>query len=466
MTQTLSSDVDAAGAASVAQTGARRLDSWEEPPTTLWRQLRSPLFLLTKAPWIALLHLVILSVVPGVAVAITSTIVGILFLPLLAIGYAVFERWRLTQLGYSTRDNHVAMNRNNLWEWAKFRYQETATWREVGALLVAIILGSVAGLVLTFEIILFVLAIGTMIWLINGGTLTSWGIYSNGLESWQITQAEFARSNEKLLLALPDLHQGTWWIPLLAALVMLPIFAYINGILAAASGSLSHVILQPRPEEYEKQLARLSASRSTIVDSFESERRRIERDLHDGVQQELVNINLRLGLAEMEAKRLGQEGANATLIQEQVAGAREQLAHALETLRNTVRGIYPAVLETHGLGAALEELSRNTLTPVYVSYLVNERLAPEVERTAYYVASEGVANALKHSGAHEIKLEAYTARSMLVLTVEDNGTGGASLAGGSGLAGLTERVAALGGQLTVFSPAGGPTRLRMELPSL
>lgn len=170
-----------------------------------------------------------------------------------------------------------------------------------------------------------------------------------------------------------QLTHNQWWLPVLLILVGVFVFAYINGVMAGASASLSKMVLSPRPEEFERKLAQLSKSRSTIMNSFESERRRIERNLHDGVQQELVNISLRLGLTEMEAKRLVAAGHPAQNLQAQVAQSKADLAHALETLRNTVRGIYPAVLEDHGLHAALEELAHHTLVPTQLHYQVRER---------------------------------------------------------------------------------------------
>lgn len=444
--------------ASVAASASQPMPSQR----TMWQHLKSPAYLFGKAPTVALVHMFILAAVAGVGATLISSIIGILALPLVAIAYAVVERWRLAKLGYESRDNHVPMSRDNLLDWIKFRYTELATWRETGVLLILIIVGSLASLMLVAEFTLFATAIGMMIGVLNGLTVTNWGLYSNGYDDWEINQAQFAGPNDTLQFSLPDLDASSWWFFLLAALIMLPVFAYLNGLLVAASASLNAMILAPRAEEFERQVSRLSESRTKIVDAFESERRRIERDLHDGVQQELVNINMRLGLAEMEAKKLVEQGA-ADSVLTHVTEARAQLSHAQQTLRNTVRGIYPAVLEDHGLKAALEELAHGCAVPTRLTYYAQGRMAPEIERTAYFAASEGITNALKHAAASSIDLDVREATGYLQVSITDNGKGGANPDAGTGLAGLGERAQALGGSFTIESGAGG-TSLQMKLP--
>ena len=286
-------------------------------------------------------------------------------------------------------------------------------------------------------------------------------LYSQGELDYYINQGFLPSAGQMV-----EVTSQYWWVPLAAVPALLFIFAYINGLMAAAGGSLSKLILSSRPEEQERQLARLTASRATIVDAFEGERRRIERNLHDGVQQELVNLNLRLGLAEMEAKNLAADtqDARATALLNHVTEARTQLSHAQQTLRDTVRGIYPAVLEDHGLKAALEELVRHSILPVHLTYDAPARLPRDIERTAYYTVNEALTNTLKHAQAQFVSLSAFVAGESLVVTAEDNGIGGADPARGTGLAGLVERAAALGGTVQVDSPAGGPTRLTLALP--
>ncbi|MDO4916521.1 MAG: histidine kinase [Rothia sp. (in: high G+C Gram-positive bacteria)] len=438
----------------IAQTPVKR---------SLWRALGSPTYLFSAAPWIALFHLLLLSVVATLAGSLLATFFLIPLIPIVALWFGYFERWRVQNMGFGhIKNQHVNLSRSDLWAWIKFRYTEPATWREILALTVSSLLGLLAMMLVIAEFTLVVSALGlAYITYFAPSSVTGLWLVSFG-DTWYLSDQvhPIEGASNQLLVS----HEWLWLLYLAVLLLTLVFGAYLNGIVTAVSGSISKALLNQRPEEYERQLAKLSTSRSTIVDSFETERRRIERDLHDGVQQELVNINLRLGLAEMEAKTLGQKGADVRLLEEHMSGARQQISHALQTLRNTVRGIYPAVLETHGLSAALEELASHTLLPIRINYLVNERIPANVQRTAYYVASEGVANALKHARASEITVEVSTAQDGLVLTVTDNGYGGAEIGAGSGLSGLSERVATIGGRLSVHSPSGGPTVLRADLP--
>lgn len=438
----------------IAQTPAKK---------SLWCALGSPTYLFSATPWIALFHLLLLAVVATLAGSLLATFFLIPLIPIAALWFGYFERWRVQNMGFGRiKNQHVNLSLSDLWAWIKFRYTEPATWREVLALTVSSLLGLLAMTLMTTEIIIIIIVYSlTTITYVEDYVVSGLWFVSSG-DTWYLSDQ--VNSMDGVSNQLLVSHEWLWLLYLAVLVLTLVFGAYLNGVVAATSGSISKALLNQRPEEYERQLAKLSTSRSTIVDSFETERRRIERDLHDGVQQELVNINLRLGLAEMESKTLGQKGADVRLLEEHVSGARQQISHALQTLRNTVRGIYPAVLETHGLSAALEELASHTLLPVRVNYLVNERIPANVQRTAYYVASEGVANALKHSRASEITVEVSTAQDGLVLTVADNGCGGAQIGAGSGLSGLSERVATVGGRLSVYSPSGGPTVLRADLP--
>lgn len=431
-------------------------------PRTLWRRMASPFYAFSAAPWVAFAALVVSVVITFVVMSGTATIVLLLLIPALAVPYGVFERKRLEMLGYSQlKDGHVKLSDAGLVEWVKFRYTETATWREVASLAITFVFGAIMFMVLLMELALLAVLAGMSIGLLHGESLTNWGVLETNGDVWV---GGLANSSGSMLYQMPDITSNMWWIFVAAFLFSMLIFAYLNGVLAASHASASRAVLDTRPEEYERQVARLSESRTKIVDAFESERRRIERDLHDGVQQELVNINLRLGLAEMEAKSLVQQGAPAQSVVEHVSEARVQLAHAQQTLRNTVRGIYPAVLEDHGLMAALEELSYNCAIPTRLTYAQGSRLSPETERTAYFAASEALTNALKHSNAREIQIDVRSHQGFLMLTVNDNGVGGANAALGTGLAGLAERAHSLGGSLNVVSPQGGPTQLQLQLP--
>jgi signal transduction histidine kinase len=229
----------------------------------------------------------------------------------------------------------------------------------------------------------------------------------------------------------------------------------VQSVCAAAALTLENARLQA---ELRARLAELQASRSRLVEATESERRRIERDLHDGTQQRLVSIAMSLGLA--ESKLAEDRPAVEPVLRE----AREALAVALDELRELTQGIRPAILVERGLAAALDDLSRRAGLPVKLSVDVGGRLAEQVESAAYFVASEALTNAAKHSHASEVRLAAYQHDAILVLEVTDDGIGGAVPAGGSGLRGLADRVEALGGRLTASSPPGRGTTLRAELP--
>jgi signal transduction histidine kinase len=245
----------------------------------------------------------------------------------------------------------------------------------------------------------------------------------------------------------------------IAALIHDPALAendeLVQSVCAAAALTLENARLQA---ELRARLADLQASRARLVEATETERRRIERDLHDGTQQRLVSIAMALGLAESKL------AADVPAVQPVLREARDALAVALAELRELTQGIRPAILVERGLAAALDDLSRRAALPVRLEVAVDGRLPEQVESAGYFVASEALANAAKHSHASEVRLTASREGPLLVLEVADDGIGGASPGGGSGLRGLADRVEALGGRLTVSSPPGRGTTLRAEIP--
>jgi signal transduction histidine kinase len=229
----------------------------------------------------------------------------------------------------------------------------------------------------------------------------------------------------------------------------------INSVCAAAALTLENERLQA---ELRARLGELQASRARLVDATEAERRRIERDLHDGTQQRLVSLAMSLGL--LDSKLPTDPDTAKPIAQE----ARQALAVALEELRELSQGIHPAVLTERGLAAALEELADRSALPAYLDVSIAEQLSPAVEAAAYFVVSEALTNAAKHSHAGEVRIAASRKHDLLMVEVADDGIGGAALQGGSGLRGLTDRVEALGGRLMVSSPPGRGTSLRAEIP--
>jgi signal transduction histidine kinase len=229
----------------------------------------------------------------------------------------------------------------------------------------------------------------------------------------------------------------------------------VDSVCAAAALTLENERLRA---ELLARLAELQASRTRLVEATESERKRIERDLHDGTQQRLVSIAMALGLA--ESKLAGDRRVVGPVLRE----ARDALALALEELRELSQGIRPAILVERGLAAALDDLSRRAALPVRLNVAIADRLPEQVEAAAYFVASEALTNAAKHSHANEVQLTTSRAGRSLILEVADDGIGGAAAGRGTGLRGLADRVEALGGTLTVSSPPGRGTTVKAEIP--
>jgi signal transduction histidine kinase len=194
-----------------------------------------------------------------------------------------------------------------------------------------------------------------------------------------------------------------------------------------------------------------------IVEAGDRERRRLERDLHDGAQQRLVSLALQLG-------SLGARLAPGSEEERLLNAARQELGDALRELRDLAHGIHPAVLTDHGLGAALGSVAARASLPVDVAVAVERRPPAAVEVAAYYLVAEALTNSAKHACATRATVHAFVAGSRLVVVVTDDGIGGARMNGGSGLRGLADRVEALGGTLRVSGGPGTGTCLRAEIP--
>jgi signal transduction histidine kinase len=228
----------------------------------------------------------------------------------------------------------------------------------------------------------------------------------------------------------------------------------LRGVTAAAGIALEKARLQA---ELSARLEELRGSRARIVDAGQNERQRLERNLHDGAQQRLIALSLELGL--LEARMKGDPEARARLAQ-----ARREIATSLEELRAVARGIHPAVVSGHGLAVALEQLAARAGVPVGLSVRLAGRLPERIEVAAFYLVSESLANVTKHASATSATVEVGRANGEVVVEVVDDGIGGADTELGTGLRGLADRVEALGGRLRVWSPRGGGTRLRAEIP--
>jgi len=232
----------------------------------------------------------------------------------------------------------------------------------------------------------------------------------------------------------------------------------VSGVAAAAGLAMANERLQA---ELRARLEELRESRARLIEAGLAERRRLERDLHDGAQQRLVALSLQVGLAQRELER-GAGGVDAAT--GLLDRARDELRLALEELRELARGIHPAVLTDRGLDAAVSTLAARFPLPIEVEATPPGRLPGAVEVAAYFVVSEALANMAKHAGASRASVRVAREGADAVVEVRDDGRGGARLGAGTGLQGLADRVAGLDGRLDVLSPPGGGTLVRARIP--
>ena len=249
---------------------------------------------------------------------------------------------------------------------------------------------------------------------------------------------------------------GQWW----GAFYFLP---------AALNGSLAYLVprwnlLRDAPKNVER-VRELQRSRALVADDAAARLRRIEQDLHDGAQAQMMAVVMKLALARdhLSAPTARLEGADLDRAQELVDAAHRGAMEAIAELRDLARGIHPPALD-EGLGAALAGLVARSDLPVELVVDMPERPSHAIETIAYFCAAELLTNAAKHSDAQHTKLEVLHQPGLVTLRVSDDGTGGAQLQPGGGLAGLAERVHTVDGRLHVESPAGGPTVVAVELP--
>ncbi|WP_433249875.1 sensor histidine kinase [Streptosporangium sp. CA-135522] len=353
------------------------------------------------------------------------------FGPLIALPLAELERLRLRLVdSRPVASGHRRPPAPGPWAWLRTRYTEATTWRELGyaCLLVTVI----PAMYLAVTLLLLLIGVFIASPLLTRGDTVALGF-------GQITADD----------ALPYALIG---------LASLPTLPYLLAVLAGAQGAVARTMLQPgSSEDLRAHLVEVSRSRARLVDAFEAERRRIERDLHDGAQQRLIALTLQLGLARLDLPP--DSPANQS-----VAGAHEQAKQLMVELQELIRGIHPRVLTDLGLPAALGEITDQTPFPIRVSTDLPGRLPSHIEGTAYFVVAEALNNITKHSGATEADVTARWRGDVLTVEISDNGNGGATPDGGTGLIGLADRVAVMNGRMLLSSPVGGPTLLRVELP--
>jgi signal transduction histidine kinase len=254
-------------------------------------------------------------------------------------------------------------------------------------------------------------------------------------------------------VAAPITVQGRLWgVMIVGSVDEQPLAPDTEARLASFTGLVAAAVSNA------ENLAALTASRARAVATADRTRRQIERDLHDGAQQQLVSLGFALRLAQAEVPPgLGE-------LESKLACVADGLANVLDDLREMARGIHPAILAEGGLGPALKTLARRSTTPVQLDVQTPTRLPERVEVAAYYLVSETLTNAAKHANASVIHVGVETTGGILHLHVCDDGDGGADPARGSGLVGLKDRVEVLGGTITIHSPVGAGTCLHAELP--
>ncbi|MFD5900221.1 sensor histidine kinase [Streptomyces microflavus] len=262
-----------------------------------------------------------------------------------------------------------------------------------------------------------------------------------------------------LLYAFIRLPWGvlTFTVTLVSLIVLWPVLPFIARGLTAADRAMVRGLLPPS-DELERRIAELESDRGVVADTAAADLRRIERDLHDGAQARLVALAMGLGLA--KEKLTDDPEAAARMVDE----AHGEIKVALQELRDLARGIHPAVLTDRGLDAALSAIASRCTVPVNVSVDLPGRPAEAIEGIAYFTVSELLQNVSKHSGARSASVEVWRAADRLLIKVTDDGSGGARMGGGSGMAGLAERLGAVDGLFVLDSPVGGPTAVTAELP--
>ncbi|MCG8970685.1 MULTISPECIES: sensor histidine kinase [Streptomyces] len=419
-------------------------------PRNVWQAMSRPGFLLSPWPWRAAGYLLtgvpagVAALVGIVSTAVLGTVLSLVLvgLPLLLLtalaGLPVARverrRLRLVDAGPAP-DPHRTGTGRGPWAWLTTRLREQATWQELGhALLFAVLLWPLDALVLTVALLFPLSMAATPLLMATVGD----GEEAKVLKQWTVT---------------------TWPAACgfaLLGLLLLALGAYVLAAAAGARAELTRLLIAPRGGGLDARVVELTRSRVRLVDAFEAERRRIERDLHDGAQQRLVALTMTLGLARLDVP----PGPLA----DQLAKAHGEAGRALEELRELIHGIHPKVLADYGLEAAVADAADRSAVPVDVDLELPGRLPQAVEAAAYFVVCEALANVARHSGASRAEVRGRHRDGRLLLDIGDDGRGGARAGEGSGLTGLADRVSVLDGRLSLSSPPGGPTLLRVEMP--
>jgi signal transduction histidine kinase len=385
--------------------------------------------------------------VTGISVGLSLVIIWV-GIPILAAtmlawrgGAWLERRWIRLALGVDIPDPYRPLAHGGLWHRLHLLATDPATWKDLVYLALLFPLG-ILWFVVTATLwagALTLLTTPLFYWIPSNGTIEI-DLYDDPGRTW---------------LVIDDLPKAL--AAAAVGLLLCVVAAVATRGMAAAQAAIAQGLLGPSQAQLRARVDTLRASRDRAVDAAEAERRRIERDLHDGAQQRLVALAMDLGMAR-EKLRSDPEAATAL-----VGEAHEEAKRALAELRDLARGIHPAVLADRGLDAAISALAARAPFPVSVQ-VTPERLPGPVESTAYFVVAEALTNAVKHGRARDITVRIARDGDLLLVQVTDDGVGGAEPERGSGLRGLADRVAAIGGRFAVRSPEGGPTVVSAELP--
>ncbi|QEV18254.1 sensor histidine kinase [Streptomyces alboniger] len=422
------------------------------PQHSVWTELARRRYLTSTAPWrsgayllggalLGALTLVVGLALTAVGAALTLVLVGLPLLaalPLTGIPVAALERRRLLLVDPAPAPSpHRTPKAPGIPAWFRLRLKEQATWRELAyTVLFALVLWLLDLTVLACTVAFPALLVAAP------AHLAAVGGPGNGIRPAK--------------LWLVDAYPAAGATALLG-LALLLVLAHPLGAYAAARAVFARLLLSPRDSELAAGLAEVTRSRARLVDAFEAERRRIERDLHDGAQQRLVALTMSLGLARLDA-------APGSALADRLATAHDEAGRVLAELRELIHGIHPQVLADYGLAAAIEDVADRCPVPVETAGVRLPRLPETVESAGYFAVREALANVGKHSGATRVRITAAHTDGALRVDVCDDGRGGADPDRGTGLTGLADRLAVLDGTLTVTSPQGGPTTLSVEIP--
>jgi signal transduction histidine kinase len=428
--------------------GAVRSFAWSPFASKTWRAVLA----VGLGLFISIASVGVVSTLFSIGGSLLFVLVGI---PIIGMGieaariFARVERWRMSMVDGQPLTPHPYRlfdpNPNAPWgpwirQWAEAEFLDANRWLDVLYVLVA----------MPLTIIEFTAAV--TLWSLSVGFLLT-------PLAWMAARAY----NPSVFAWLPDSVDplAVTVVLFVIGLILLPVAASATrGLIVLHRAVVQGMLCVDPADALRRDVERLRDTRSAAIEVEASELRRIERDLHDGAQQRLVMLAIDLGMAE---ERFDTDPAAARRL---IGDAREQARQALAELREVVRGVAPSILVDRGLVAALGAVAGRCPVPTYVdsSLGAGERLPHAVERAAYYVVAEALANVAKHSGATRCSVFLRAQGGWLFVEVRDDGTGGATLTPGGGLAGLRDRVQALDGSLEAVSPAGGPTSLRVAMP--